>query len=838
MAKMSIEKVLLSKNRSAFDRLIKMFRSLIVKNEVEADNCDTQESIEAYAEYEAAYEEVDSIKSYTINETDFMYEGFTPLEAARYMKDLNAFQHLINARTDIRALNLISKKRKERIDSYVELNSYYKSFTGIPSSEKEYIEVTNEDKFYAYEKDTIYLHEARYETYPLTFNKLFVDRQIQSIYDNYDYVYLKFLEKPLTPYYIHNKKQFEICYYKDGILQSNEIECFFESYNIAREEILSFDYIDAFEKIYNAYVEIMFLFILFYTFALYCSKSLQRYAIKDYTDDEMYDILDSNNLSVLKTLNIGLIRNVINALPDLKANAGTRNIIDIIFDIVSDNSVSVKEYYLEKKYPVDDNGNITLDVNKTYDKNVELVFRESLVRKGSDASDDIDRELSYEGVTDSDDTWGETQNIDSYEIKSEIKKQIKKELLEKDFSSVLTKYISISKIIDMYNKVTILTNKLGIFYQLNENKSNFLKSNMTMFDGFEVSALSLYAAWCLIFASLNGLTDPDYIVKEASEIEDVLYLRKSDQLSSEALASSHIEIDLGNGFKRTLGDYLTIEEIKSNLVRFSYTETTSISDVLNQYDENYAIIKAIDEKLNKISNYDEYTVWSTIKKANMISKNIKTLFDGFTLYSEYIKHHDILFWKYIEPVIINREPGYKKTLKDLYVQIQEAYRDYISGVTQGQILLAVDEKNLGGGENIEEVGVLFNEFMSYYTQILRQDFNVKQDDPGSNSLFLLYAKIFENIITEETDAAFLTENIVLDRMYESGNLSDIEIFHYLIDYARNYDNVEIELLYEQFKYIDKSLVSHSIELAFERYREISTIFHSTEISLVESVSFK
>jgi hypothetical protein len=359
-----------------------------------------------------------------------------------------------------------------------------------------------------------------------------------------------------------------------------------------------------------------------------------------------------------------------------------------------------------------------------------------------------------------------------------------------------------------------------------------------MFNGFEVSALSLYAAWCLIFASLNGLTDPDYIVKEASEIEDVLYLRKSDQLSSAALESSHLEIDLGNGFKRTLGDYLTIEEIQSNLVRFSYTEVTSISDVLKQYDENYAIIKAIDDKINKVSNYDEYMVWTTIKKANMISKNINMLFDGFSLYSEYIKHYDVLFWKYIEPFITNREPGYKTALKELYVKIQEAYRDYIMGVTQGQIILAVDEKNLGGGENIEEVGILFNEFMSYYTQILRQDFTVKQDNPGSNSLFFLYTKVFENIITEETDGAFLLEKLILDRMYSSGKLDDIELFHYLIEYARNYDNIELELLHEQFMYIDRSLISRFTELIYERYREISTTLQSNEIGLTESVSFK
>jgi hypothetical protein len=390
----------------------------------------------------------------------------------------------------------------------------------------------------------------------------------------------------------------------------------------------------------------------------------------------------------------------------------------------------------------------------------------------------------------------------------------------------------------MYAKVTSLTNKLGIFYQLNENRSNFLRSNITMFEGIDVSALSLYAAWCLIFASLNGVTDPDYIVKAASEIEDVMYLRQSSDLLDDALSTSQIEIDLGNGFKRKLGYYLNANEIRNILVKFVYNESTSISDVLSQYDENYELIKAIDEKINKTSNYDEYMVWETIKKANTISKNINTLFGGYTLYSEYIKKHDILFWTYIEPFIINREPGHKKALKDLYVKIQEAYRDYISEVSYGQILLAVDEKNIGGGENIEEIGVLFNEFMSYYTQILRQDFNIKQDNPGSNSIFLLYAKIFENILTQETDSTFVFEKLILDRMFQNGRLADLELLHYLIDYAKNTDYVELELLYEQFKCLDSSIVSQFTELIYEKFGETSKVITHETIGLTESVSFK
>jgi hypothetical protein len=836
MQGMTIEKVLLAKNIGVFNRILDMFKHLVIKNSSEAANNETVESNEAYLYYEAAYEETDTVKDYVIDENDLMVAGFTPIEAIKFINDMNKLQALINAKSDVRALNLISKKRKEKIDEYVELNPYYKSFVGLPPTKEEYIEVSNADKVYDYQSNTVYLHEVKPNTYPETFNKLFVERNIDAIYDKYDYVYLKFIEKPLSPYIIHNKEQFEICHYKEGILQPSELQIFFESYTIARNEIMMFDYIEAFERTYNAYVDIMFLFILFYTFIIFCSKSLQRYAMRDYTDEEIYDILDSNNLSALKTVNIGLIKNVIAALPDLRANVGTRNVIDIIFDIVADNSISVKEFYLEKRYNTDDNGNLSINPNVTYDKNVDLVFKESVVKRGSEAAFSIDQEIPYEDITSLDDTWGGTHGITDQSIKDDIKRKIKLEILEKDFSSILTKYLSISKIVDMYAKTINLTNKLGIFYQLNENRSNFLRNDKIEFNGIETTALSIYASWCLIFATLTGLTDPDYIVKEASAIEDVLYLRKSEELDKDALKTSYIEVSIGDGIKRTIGDYLNPEEIKKHLVHFNFLESASITEILKQYDANYEIIKAIDDKMINSSDYDEYTVWQVIKKSNMMSKNIDNLFNGFTTYSNYIKYHDPIYWKYIEPYLTDRDIGYKIALKELYTKVQEAYRDYIINKTQGEIVLAVNEQDIAGGENIEDIATLFNEFMSYYTQIYKQNFNIGYDDPLNNSLVLLYSRIFENIVSNDEERLELIEKAIKDTTYGSGIFCNLELLHYTVETFINTDTFDLELTYDKIEELLKALSIDNLSFKYEKFKEHIKTSGKHDIELSEVIN--
>jgi hypothetical protein len=838
MSGMTIEKFLLAKNRSAFDRVVKMMRSLVVKNQVEADKNASIPSNEAYISYEEAYEEVDSVLAYNYTEGELMAEGFTPIEAVRYVGNPSSLQHLVIAGEDSRALSFIKKKRRERVDSYIELNPYYRTFLGRPVDEEEYVEVVNSDKTPFDNGEPLYLHEVVHDLHPKTYNKLFVEREVDKIYEDYDYQYLKFLENPLTPYFIHNKRQFEICYFKGGVLENNELQCFLESYNIAREEILSLDYIEIFENIYDYYVEIMFLFILFYTFSLYCCKSLQRYAMRDYTDDEIYDIIDSNNLTNLKSLNMGLLRNVVNALPDLTAYTGTKNVIDIIFDVVADHSISVKEYYLEKRYKLYENGVPIIDDNSTYDKNVDLVFKENTIKKSNFSSFGIDYEIPYDSMTIQDDTWGGTQRINDIEIKRKIKQDIKLELLGKNFSSVLTKYISISKIVDMYAKTIDLTYKLGLFYQINAKKGNFLKEDLLIFRGMSTTALSVYAAWCLVFSCMNGMTDPDFIVKESNEITDIMLLRSVKDIEEDSSEMGDIEIDLGNGYKRTLKDFLSIDEIKKYMVYFSYNEHTSVPDILRQYEKNYEIIKAIEENIIAQTDYAKYNVWNALKKANSVSKIIYGLFPGHTTYSSYIMENDPDLWQYLEPIITSRGIEHTLRLKELFMELQESYKDYIARKTQEQILLATYETDIAGGENIEEIGLLFNQFMSYYTQIYRQSFNVGFDDANNNSLSLLYGLFREKMITTESGGVEIYEKMFKDKSYSKGIDTYIELSDYIRETLKSKESIDLVLEYLLFKERMKTLSIEMIELKYDKVLEMVKSWSTGTLALDEKVTFK
>lgn len=186
----------------------------------------------------------------------------------------------------------------------------------------------------------------------------------------------------------------------------------------------------------------------------------------------------------------------------------------------------------------------------------------------------------------SDDTWGGTTNVLDTSEKQAIKTAMKKELLAADFSQVMTKYISISKIIDMHVKLLDLSNKLGLLYQYCEAKGNTISSDKIVYNGIETTALSIYAAWCIVFGTLNGLSDPDSIPLDSTLIEGIMKLRTTDKLSADALSVSDLVIDIGKG---------TFSE--DNEITNTYGEDKYLKDIVALRTE------AIEAKHPKFSHY-------------------------------------------------------------------------------------------------------------------------------------------------------------------------------------------------------------------------------------------
>ena len=824
---MTIESLLVAKNRDKFNNIISFMRSLIIKNEVEGDECETVDTASDYSRYEGAYLKHDSVLSYSYTYGDLINFGFTELDAMKYSSDPRKLQSDYMLGKTL-CKSFVSNLRKKRMSEYTENNSYYRQFCGLPYDSDQYIEVENDDKESDDDPDKIYLHEVTLSKYPKTYSRLYYEREIESIYTQYDYLYLTFIENPLDPYVIRNKGQFEICYYDKTYLDSSELSYWFEVYDIARNEILTIDYIEAFQNSYKAYVNVMFLFILQYAFNLYCSKMLERYAIRDYSDAEIYDILDSNGLGNLKSLNISLLKRIVNRLPDLKTYTGTNKVIDILFDIVADDSLTVKRYYLNKKYNIDTEGNTNVKSDDLYNKSVDLVFIEKTTNRGSDASNTIDVEYPYEDIVMADDTWGGTIGVDDDETKLAIKNDMKKELLAADFNSIMTKYIGLTKIIDMHVKLTDVNYKLGLLYQF-DSMNNILKSDSVVFNGVETTPVCLYAAWCLVYGMINDLSDPDQIISDESLIEGIMKLRTTDKISEDSLKLSNVTIDLGNGYSRKLKDYLTDEEIQSNLVGFNYSSDTAITDILSEYDKNYEIIEYIQDKLENSYDYGEYKVWETLLNANLASSAIKSLFGSSTSYSGFMKQDSPNFYENF--TILLGSAKTKSDLRDLFSDLHTSFSNYLSDISNGELLYATTEDDVVGGEDLTDISMLFNQFMSVYTQLYKQDSHVSYDDKIENSMVLLYATCLDVFKTTDRDLLELSGKKMKD-IFKTTGISDVlELLYYVTDTISTKDELELELEDELVREILKFVKMEYPELVYEKMKDIFKTKNTDDLSL-------
>ena len=454
--------------------------------------------------------------------------------------------------------------------------------------------------------------------------------------------------------------------------------------------------------------------------------------------------------------------------------------------------------------------------NGLYSNQVDLVFQEKTIKQGDNATFTQDGQYDYMDIVIQDDTWGATHDI-TIDQKEKIKTEMKKQLLEADFSSIMTKYIGISKIIDMYVKTIDANDKLGILYQLNDLRGNFLKDDMIIYSGTEVHALSIYAAWCLLYGTLNGLTDPDYIIKNVSTIEGIMKLRRNSDIPNEVDRMRDMVIDLGNGYNKVLGDYLSDKEISEYLVGFNFDATTPIENIVSQYDENYEIIERIKNNLNKQSNYDEYIVWETILKANNTSANINVLFGGFDTYSSYIKAYDPEFYKYIESISSGIE---RDTLVSIVKALKDSFSGYIREKSNSTIDMIIDEEDAAGDQSLEDIGILLNQFMSCYDQLLSQEFHVGYDDPDENSLVLLYASFRDIFILSSSEFLELKDSVILDKIKAFVDEDYLELIHKITDNISDEKYEDLSLDYVFVSDFMKEIFREYIEMYYIKQRDI------------------
>lgn len=756
---MSIEKIIISRDgASEIEKFCNFLSTLVIKNEAEAIKGETKDSFNRYYKYESAYKGSNNVYDLDYTEDD-LKDFFTLYEIESYKliepENLSSIYNsnsksiiMINLKN--KAKSMVESLQQRIINGYEELNPYYRTFVGLPPTKNDIIWITNLDQEDNPTPDgIIQIHEVDYNKHPLTYESLFINRVIDDIIQEEEdanksrenaknLAYLNFIETKLSPYFVRRSPDFTILHYKENILTNDEYKKFEEAYNKARLYVAEVLYIIGLRDRYDMYPLVMIQILLASTFMNYYNSFLYDYSVKNYTRNDIYDILDSEGLSDLKIIeDIELLRKIVNNLDLLNKYKGSEKALQLLFDIIDDKSLTVRTYSLKKNYNTDENGDLDY-LNEFYNKSVNLSFEENILIKGSNI-DESERIIDYDEFVRSDDLWGGINKTMNENVRDKMKRDLKNQILQMNFEKLDTKYISLAKTFNIYEKSNEINSVMYMIFKVcfeNEAAQNYnpLKEIELIYNGdIVVKPLELWAAQSYLSSHISGLSNPEVIRPDLACFSSVFALRKKNGILSfiNNFNKNNIqdEIDiLDPNLNRPIKEVLSNETVEKFLVKYDFDSNSSIIELLDQFEDNLDIMYSLADEIIKKADKDEFDSYFKIWDVNEITYNYNYIYQGHDTFTGFLESNNPAFYNYIESIIEeanlphnNRGEVLRKNQEDILNYFKLFINDFLDN--KYDVFLVTNENNLG---YLNDLKILFKEYLSIYLQLykLEQIFDI------------------------------------------------------------------------------------------------------------------
>lgn len=677
------ESMLIRGGKELVEKILSFMNTLVIKNEQEAL---VNENKETFFHYE-------KLKKCVHNITDFNDHVFPLSDLPGNISQYDSID-LLNyelKKGNQNVIVFIKELRKEFIDNYIDKNPYYAKLTGNPVELNEIINIIDRDNpelkdidvtdvindfdfynvndgpltlfdirrsnfpnFYnfLYNNDesgnknivtlyniskTVQLHRVKFKTHSNTYTDLYIDGLIDDIKEELTFEYLDYIKYKLDIHEVRNAGHFDILWFNSNKLDSPNINNFFKSYISTREYIFRNKYIKNMEEMYKHYSNFELLLILFGTFQRMCNSLIDRYNVRDYSDKEILDILDSHNLSSLRNVSMSILRRVVNDLDMLLSYRGTEEVLSKIMDVVSkDQLMSVQRYDLVKRFNADDFGNSILDTDKgPYNANTNLAFVDrTILSSGKDRSvTRSDSEIyDYEDFVMRDPYWALSGKYENEEGKKNAIEKVKRKLLTIEFNRMDTKYIGVVSTINLYQNHFYMINKMGLLLQYYDG-FRALSEHRYQFDGVELTPLNLItlASACnrYIHRYEESLEDYDQITEDCFTYTKLMKLNKipiSDTIDiilnlefKPYIPRNDKELSFKEDYTLKVGDVLSKDDIIDYIIHFNEVDD-SFEEVIRQYDINFN--KFIDIILKSLESNDYFiaSAWKKIREYFTVSK--------------------------------------------------------------------------------------------------------------------------------------------------------------------------------------------------------------------------
>lgn len=808
------DKMLSAGGRDLILRISKFIGSLMIKVPSEIEKYETKESALQYALYRNAREKIDDFGDYIYTESFLLSTGMFAHRVAafiNYTMDIN--DHLKD--TDVnKALEIL---RQKRIDNYVDKNYIIRYSMGHPPEGGRTVYVELKDEIY----DQYGMLVTRYPVHlisevdhPLTFDKVFMKRLIDTmINDNPDLKYLKCIEEPIDPYLFRECEPYQILRYDSTHLNSSELERFFEVYESVRERLMFTKYVEGFDKRFNAYGFVFLHVLLYAVTGKFINSYLKAYSVQDYTDVDIYNILDSYNLPGLKTVKMKTLRKIVPYLDTFISKKGIEQVLLDILGIIAGDSTTVRRYNLVKSYNIDNNNEIDLNLDAPYDESVKLVFTDEEISTDGTIKSVGNTKIDYDDMVRSDELWGGVKKIPvtEFDTREAYRESLMKKLLHHNFDKLRTKYLVVNSIIEANSPYLRFIDLLGLEIQTNgvdsfvfNKKYSVLNLNATLFD--------MYMGVCYLRGYNKGLDDYDRI---SGSIRTLIGACRYIQDSALVTRTKMDEITLDTPYNGTCSIKQILLNANLDVADFVISLNTLEGASLNYIDSLYItnikpVLDRIDEKLASTDSIDVKMAMDYLYNYNRKDVSFDIGIGPYEELSSYLKFRSPNLYDYIDAKMI---VGDSDNLREIESELLTAFRTNLSEETGGVVEMATGNEATFL-EDMQDLKILMSEFTSLFSELYKVEIINDLSNYPFNSIKLRHT-------FSETSGYNYSQRLRVQENYyttiKHENKEKINNLKDLLYHLNKNDNIDIIQLSDDINTNDIGRINDILRLLNEHY---------------------
>lgn len=592
--------------------LREVVNGIVVKRSILADNLDKQLETEsgfsprlAFIEYKDAYNKTDTLASYTFRVQDLAKFTDDPYKLNSMLRDNRFIYKYLDK---FEQEELLSMKRKDVLENYVEYNEYYRMLMGLPRMKVQGGTLVEDDSWFVYLPAKVKLQGVDnkipiHKMTDLQKRSVSASGELAKLIVQYPrHEYLKYVDKKISSLVMREAKEYEIIY-SDSTKKN--IRSFVDHYRAVRNNFMV-NYYDEMSAIkYSFYESLQCVNLLMAAMA-----NVNAYMPRDQLDSEIidesfiYTLFESYGVPKFN-FSLEYLQKIAQRLGGIMRKKGTKNVLLEISKTF--NEISIFKYFLWKRLAPNNE-----DLSKSDKEKYELFFVKAPIMADDpyEYVKDIENLIPYKEVVDQDPKWG----VDGDDLEDTIKSL--------PFTYTESKYITLNNKVDLVS----FSFEMSFFIRYVVEHTKSFKDIKFYIDTatYEASLFEVITyLQCLVYRKMK--INPD--IPDCMQPLIYLYGIKYD-------------IDLEK-LKDTIRDHFKYTKLENSLSLNNFIQMLdgkryNIGEVINAYEANMELIYHLREVQRNVNDVRDYNKIGQILKAITYSEKLPELYNNNTNLEDFL----------------------------------------------------------------------------------------------------------------------------------------------------------------------------------------------------------